>query len=182
MPFQSFIQTFSVAPFHFHHVLGSIPEKCCFPFCHYHVRLPAGRACPTSLFLFSFCLSLELHERGITRQTRLAGFLRALYVSLLGQDTRQIAVPMAFFAPTQRNSRTAPISSMSGNLRLLRGHRLATNSCNSSTSIPPTSSASLTSQSCSSTHHQGHPSHPDWGSPFPTGHCHPSQVSAPFMS
>ena len=43
--------------------------------------------------------------------------------------------------PAQRNSRKAPLSSMSGNLSLLRGHRLVPNSCNSCTSIPPTSSA-----------------------------------------
>ena len=38
----------------------------------------------------------------------------------------------------------ASLSSMFGNLRLLRGHRLATNTCNSCSSIPPTSLASLT--------------------------------------
>ena len=44
----------------------------------------------------------------------------------------------------QRNSREASLSLMFGNLRLLRGHRLATNTCNSCSSIPTTSLASLT--------------------------------------
>ena len=55
----------------FHHILGPVPV------CHSEVRLPAGRACLTFLFL-------SLHERGVTRQTCLARFLRAWHVSLLG--------------------------------------------------------------------------------------------------
>ena len=56
VPFSSFIKTFWVAPLQFHHVLGPVRENCCLPFCHYDVRLPAGGACPTSLFLFSSVL------------------------------------------------------------------------------------------------------------------------------
>ena len=45
---------------------------------------------PLSVF---FCL--EVHERGVTRQTCLAGFCCFLSVSLSGKDTRQVAAPMA---------------------------------------------------------------------------------------
>ena len=80
--------------------------------------------------------------------------------------------PGPVWQSTQRNSRKAPLSFMFDNLRLLRGHRLVPNSCNSCTSIPPTSSASLTLQSCSapsltrSKPHQGHLFHLDRGSHF----------------
>ena len=86
---------------------------------HFMFLTPVGPAQRPS---FCFPLSLlELHERGVTRQTCLARFWRFLCPSL-------------------------PCSATS----LLRGHRLATNSCNSCPSIPPPSSASLTPQFCSS--------------------------------
>ena len=68
------------------------------------------------------------------------------------------------------------LSSMFGNLTLLRGHRLATNSCKSCISIPPTSLAFLTSQFCSSpSHTRGKPHRVSCQSPrqrltFSTGH------------
>ena len=146
----------------------------------------SSRACPTSLFLFS-SVSLELHGRGVTRQTCLARFWR--FLCMFPSRARIPATSQhpwllscgPLWQPAQRDSREVSLSSMFGNLTLLRGHRLATNSCNSCPSIPPTSSAFLTSQFCSS------PSQtrgkPHWGSshsPFPLAII-PRQVSAPFV-
>ena len=88
--------------------------------------------------------------------------------------------------PAQRHLCKASLSCMSGNLRVLRGHRLATNTCKTGTSIPPTSTASLTPQSCSltslrrGTPHRGSSQSPRQRLAFSSGHYHPRQVSAPF--
>ena len=150
-------------------------------------------ACPTSIFLFS-SVSLELHERGVTRQTCLARFWR--FLCMFPSRARIPATSQQpwllscgpLWQPAQRDSREASLSSTFGNLTLLRGHRLATNSCKSGTSLPPTSSASLTHQFLfltfpdtrqiprsfiSVTSTEAHP--------FTTGHSCPRQVSAPFV-
>ena len=83
----------------------------------------SSRACPTSLFLFS-SVSLELHERGVTRQTCLARFCRFLCmfpyrarIPATSQHPWHLSCG-PLWQPAQRDSRKASLSSMSGNLRL----------------------------------------------------------------
>ena len=121
-------------------------ENHCFPLCLSHSRREWGPRSGLPNVPLSVFLCLEVHERGVARQTCLAGFWRF----------RQAAAPMDSVARPSRAAwakkfAEASLSSMSGNLRLLRGQRLATNTCNSCSSMPPAPSASLTPQACSST-------------------------------
>ena len=117
----------------------------------------SSRACPTSLFLFS-SVSLELHERGVTRQTCPARFWRFLCPSLPCSATSHCSAGTGL-PPTPGNP--APpylphprLSSLPSSVRHLPRHE-----------ANPTG---------------GHLSHLERGSPVPLAII-PRQVSAPFV-
>ena len=84
----------------------------------------SGRACPVYL-------CVDVHERSITRHTWLAEVLRVFSVSLSGQDTRQVAAPMASVA-RPRLAACAKNFAEGAPLFHVRQH------CSVATGLPPT--------------------------------------------
>ena len=141
------------------------------------------RACPTSLVLFSSvlrCMKEVSPDRHVLEDS-------GVFVCLSAVAAPWLLSRGPLGQAARRNSQEASLSSMSGNLGLLRGQRLATNTCNSCPSIPLTFSASLTPQFLFLTFPDkrqtplGSSQPPRQRLTFSTGHFHPSQVSAPFV-